>query len=341
MPANLLSRAAILMALLVVLVIGSWELYLRYTGVALSYDNGKELWADKRAMVYAPADKATVFIGSSRIKFDLDIDTWEKVTGRKAIQLAVEGTSPVPALEDFGNDPKFKGKLVVDVMEGLFFSPGGAGNGKDQRENIAYYKSRTPAQRASFVLDHALESRFVFLDNEFLSVNAVLDKLNIPNRPGVAAFPIFPIEFSSCSFDRQNKMADKFLTDTSLQHQVQNIWVFIMKAGMMAPHDGPSPVPGILQKVKNAVDKIRARGGEVVFVRTPCSGPMREGENHAFPRAALWDVLLATTHCPGIYYSDYPATDHFVCPEWSHLRPSDAVLYTKALIGELPKSFVE
>jgi hypothetical protein len=25
----------------------------------------------------------------------------------------------------------------------------------------------------------------------------------------------------------------------------------------------------------------------------------------------------------------------FICPEWSHLKPSDAVLYTKALIGHL------
>lgn len=327
------------MALLVVVVIGSWELYLRHTGVTISYDNGKELWADKRAMVYE--SNATVFIGSSRIKYDLDIDTWAKVTGRKAIQLAVEGTSPVPALEDFGNDARFKGKLVVDVTEGLFFSPGGAGNGNDQRENIAYYKSRTPAQRASFILNHALESGFVFLDRDFLSINAELDKLRIPNRPGVFVFPNFPKAFSYCSFDRQDKMADKFLTDTSLQHQVQQNWVFVMTMGKMASHDGPSPVPGILQSVKKAVDKIKARGGEVVFVRTPCSGPMREGEEHAFPRAKLWDALLATTHCPGIYYSDYPATAHFVCPEWSHLKPTDAVLYTQALITELPKSFVE
>ena len=76
MPEKSLWRAAILMLVLVVLVIGGWELYLRSSGVTISYDNGKELWADKRAMVYEPADKATVFLGSSRIKYDLDIPTW-------------------------------------------------------------------------------------------------------------------------------------------------------------------------------------------------------------------------------------------------------------------------
>jgi len=341
MPENSLSRAGILMLLLVVVVIGSWEFYLRHTGVTISYDNGKELWADKRAMVYEPSDKATVFIGSSRIKFDLDIDTWTKMTGRHAIQLATEGSSPVPVLEDLGNDPRFKGKLVVDVTEGLFFSPAGEGGGI-QGKNITYYKSRTPAQKASFVLNHWLESGFVFLDRDFLSVNAELEKLKIPDRPGIGyEHPPLPMEFGRCNFDRQNKMMDKFLTDTSLQRQVTNFWVFSMKSGKMAPSKGPDPVPGIMQSVKNSVDKIRARGGDVVFIRTPSSGPMWGGEQHVFPRAKLWEPLLATTHSQGVFFADYPATDHFICPEWSHLKPSDAVIYTKALITELPKSFVE
>jgi len=339
MPANPLSRAALLMVLLVVAVIGGWELYLRHTGVIISYDNGKELWADKRAMVYEP--KATVFIGSSRIKYDLDIRTWEKTTGRHAIQLAVEGTTPVPTLIDLGNDPQFKGKLVVDVTELLFFAPPHPGNGKDQRENIAYYRSRTPAQRASFELNHALESGFVFLDRDFLSVNAELDKLPIPNRPGVFFFPIFPKEFANVSFNRQDIMDDKFVTDTSLQHRVQNIWVFVMNMSKNAPHDGPNPVPGIMQAAKDAVDKIRARGGDVVFIRTPCSGDMGEGEVHAFPREKLWDPLLAMTRCKGFHFKDNPATDHFICPEWSHLKPTDAVLYTNALVAELPAPFVQ
>jgi len=100
MSPNNLSKAAILALLLIVVVIGGWEVYLRNKGVTISYDNGKELWADKRAMVYEPSDKTTVFIGSSRIKYDLDIDTWQKITGRHAVQLAIEGSSPMPILTD-------------------------------------------------------------------------------------------------------------------------------------------------------------------------------------------------------------------------------------------------
>ena len=40
----------------------------------------------------------------------------------KIIQLAIEGNSPLPVLEDLAADENFKGNLVVDVTEGLFFS---------------------------------------------------------------------------------------------------------------------------------------------------------------------------------------------------------------------------
>jgi hypothetical protein len=88
----------------------------------------------------------------------------------------------------------------------------------------------------------------------------------------------------------------------------------------------------ILISVKSLTDKIRARGGQVLFVRTPSSGPAKEGEGKGFPKEKYWDRLLTFTGCPGIYYSDYPAIANFVCPEWSHLKPADAVIYTKNLI---------
>jgi hypothetical protein len=338
MPEKTLSRAAILMALLVLAVIGSWELYLRSTRIPLDYDDGKDLWSDKRAKIYDPPEKTTVFIGSSRIKFDLDIDTWQKITGREAVQLSVVGSTPMPTLRDLGNDPNFKGKLVVDVTEPLFFVNDSAEVQKPD-QYIAYYKHRTPAQKASFALDHLLESHFLFLDQMSFSLNAELDKWKLPNRPGVFVFPDFPDDFGRVTFERQSYMTDRFVADTSLQHQVQNVWLFLMNMARNAPPPKEDPVPIVLRSVQNAVNKIRARGGEVVFIRTPSSGPFLMGEQHAFPRSKIWDLLLATTHSTGFYYSDNPATAHFICPEWSHLKPSDAVLYTKALISELPPSF--
>lgn len=336
MPVQPLAKTAVLTLFIVSVSVISWELYLRNKGVLKAYDDGPALWADKRAQVYEPPGKATVFIGSSRIKYDLDIGTWQTITGEKAIQLAEEGSSPMLVLEDLANDEKFRGKLIIDITEPLFFSPF-APRDEETIKNINFYKDRTPAQRAGFVLNSFLESNFIFLDKDFLSLNAMLDELQVPSRKGVFTFPLFPIDFDRPNFDRQARMSPKFLADTNLQNQVKGVWSFFAEMGKGMPSLPDAAITGILNRAKASTDKIKARGGQVVFVRTPSSGPMGVGENMGFPREKFWNRLLSVTECPGIHFMDYPAIAHFVCPEWSHLGSRDAVVFTGHLIDILEK----
>jgi len=328
-------KAGLFTLFLLLAFIICWESYLRSKGLPISYDDGAILWSDKRAMVYKPSDKATVFIGASRNKFDLDIPTWKKLTGEQAIQLAMEGESPLPILDDLAADKKFKGKLVIDVTEGLFFtnSPYSTTNPK---KNIEHYKKQTPTEKFSFLLNHGLESQLVFLDRDFFSLTAFLNGLPVKNRPGVFKEPHFPLEFGRVSFDRQDIMMDKFLTDTNLQNQVTGNWKFFASLNKEPPASGHI-LDSFFVVVKNDCDKIKARGGHVLFVRTPSSGWYWEGESKAFPREKYWDRLLSFTGCPGIHFKDYPAIDHFECPEWSHLKPSDAVVFTENFVQILEK----
>ena len=117
-----LAKAGIMTLILVAASLASWEFYLRSSGLTIAYDDDEGLWADKRDKVYGPADKTTVFIGSSRNKYDVDIPTWKKLTGDDVIQLSCVGSTPIPVLDNLANDKNFKGKLVVDVTEILFFS---------------------------------------------------------------------------------------------------------------------------------------------------------------------------------------------------------------------------
>ena len=328
-------RKAGLLALFISLIaLISWEVHLRNQKVPISYDDNEALWANKRQQVYEPSTTSTVFIGSSRIKYDLDIPTWEALTGNHAIQLANVGSSPRPVLDDLANDPNFKGKLVVDVTELVFFRDPGGGNDELTAKKIAYAKKITPTQRFSFQVDHVLESRFVFLNQDFFSLNPMMDNLPIPPRPDVFSFPLFPFQFDCVRFNRQSFMTPEFVADTNLRNQVTAIWMFLAKMNS-GPPASAGKLDSIFQSIKTDVDKIKSRGGDVLFVRTPSSGPFRQAEIHGFPREAYWDRILSTTGCKGIYFEDYPATAHFICPEWSHLSPDDAVLYTKALVTEM------
>ncbi len=325
-----LKKTVVLMLMLVLAFIVSWEIYLRNSGSDHAFDEGGPLWSHQRGFLSELIDKSTVFIGSSRINFDLDSDTWFSVTGDHPIQLACAGASPLPILNDLAEDADFNGKLIIDVTEILFFnlSPYTTENPK---KYIKYYHDITPTQKASFRLNKPLENTFVFLDKDNYSLNTMLDKLQVKSRPGVFMFPIFPRDFERTRFDRQCYMTPAFVTDTNQHNQVRAIWQILAFADPTPPITG-APLDSLLETVKTAIDKIKARGGKVIFVRTPSSGPFWAGEQQGYPREKYWDKLLTYTHTEGIHFMDDPATNHYFCPEFSHLTPSDAIDYTKQFI---------
>jgi hypothetical protein len=281
--------------------------------------------------VYEPKDKATVFIGSSRIKYDIDIATWEDMTGDKAIQLADVGSSPLPALYNLADDEDFKGKLVIDVTEFLFFNKAPFVY-KTPAENIAYYKKETPSQKFGFLISEALESKFAFIDKEEYSLNGLLTSIKVKNRENVYEFPDFPAGFTPVTLERQSFMTDELVNNPNQIKQVTAVWGMLGEMMSKEPPITDAAVDSIISSVKQATDKIKARGGEVIFTRTPSSGPLLAMEKAGFPRERFWNKILAATQCEGIHFEDFPALANFQCPEDSHLSVSQAREYTAALI---------
>jgi hypothetical protein len=330
MQASNFIKAGLLAICISIIAAISWEIHLRHTGMDTSYDDNSALWAYTRSKVYEPKDRSTVFIGSSRIKFDLDIPTWEQLTGDHDVQLACVGSSPAPVLRDLANDPNFKGRLIIDVTEEIFLSTSSFDD-EGPNKRVEYFHKITPTQKASFQIDRVLESSFAFLDQDNYSFNALLPLMHLPQRPGVFPDVIFPPEFDRTTLQRQSYMTPRFLGDTSLQNKVKAIWAFFEKMNPEPPATGKK-LDSVIQLIKTNVDKIQKRGGEVLFVRTPSSGQVWIDEQKYYPRAVYWDKLLAATGCRGIYYKDYPAIAQFECPESSHLSPEQAIVFTKNLI---------
>ena len=101
----------------------AWELRVRAWGYVPALNDTTDLWAQQREKV---KPDSIVIIGDSRILFDTDLGQWEKLTGRRPIQLALPSANPRPFLHEMALDEHFSGLLVVGLAEISYFRHGDA-----------------------------------------------------------------------------------------------------------------------------------------------------------------------------------------------------------------------
>ncbi|MEX0331965.1 MAG: hypothetical protein AB3N64_11130 [Puniceicoccaceae bacterium] len=322
----------LLTALLVLGFMIFWETYWRLEGYEPQLEETAELWARLRGQAATGSADEVVYTGSSRIAFDFDQDVWQQYFGGpRPIALPKIGTNPRPFLADMANDPGFRGLLIVGVTEGLFFSPDEAPPAGEARIYLEHRENRSISARTDYLLSIPVQSAFASINKEDLSLAALIRSrwLDLPDRQGAYLMPDYPPFIGAIGPDRRIKMWHKCERDPELQRKVQQIWMPWFQLG--PPLGGP-PLEAIFDSVRQDVEKIRSRGGEVVFLRLPSTGELRKVEKERWPRQVYWDRLLRETGAPGIHFEDYDGLKGFDCPEWSHLSRVDAVIYTRNLV---------
>ena len=320
-------------------LLGGWEAYWRAYGVHPSIANTFGLWAQQRRRIDAGERNATVLLGASRVFFDIQLPVWERVAGRRPIQLAIEGTSPLPFLEDLADDPLFTGQVLVGVAPDVFFS------GYQYRGGVlAYVRRESPSQRIGQWLSMRLiEPRIAFDDRDY-ALEVVLARQPWPARPGKRWFTEVR-KLADSESDRNTHLWSKVGDDLVYREMARNIW----REGFVPSDDDPTPEEAAqaereqIESAAKAVAKLRARGVQVLFVRMPSTGEYLAYENKMFPRARTWDVLLARSGAPGIHFEDYPElrpdVEGYYLPEWSHMTRADGERFTAALCRIIQRDF--
>jgi hypothetical protein len=87
-----------------------------------------------------------------------------------------------------------------------------------------------------------------------------------------------------------------------------------------------------LAQMQRWADAIEARGGQVIWLRLPSSGAVRELEQARWPRQTYWDRLARRNPSFSIHCDDHPTLSGFTCPDGSHLDGPAADRFTRALI---------
>jgi len=314
----------------------AWELYWRDFGAVPGYRNSDGQWAQQRRRIDEGEGDRTVLLGASRVLFDVQLPVWERITGERPIQLAMEGTTPLPMLEDLADDADFTGRVLIGVAPDVFFS-GFAYRG----EVLPYYRAETPSQRSGNWLSMSLlEPYFAFYEPDF-ALATVLARQAWPLRPGMRASTQVR-KLSNADADRNTRMWDKLVEDPAYRELAQLIWAQDFGGplpGMDTPEGKRKAIDTQIAKAAAAIAKLQARGVPVLFLRPPSNGAYYAFEQKYLPRAETWDRLLQGTGTPGIHFEDYPELQDYDLPEWSHLSASEADRFTAALVPIIQREY--
>jgi hypothetical protein len=259
-----------------------------------------------------------VLIGASRIQLDLNTKVFTQITGIEPIQLAINGEVPIIPLRHFAYDASFRGVLISDMNEEWVWTETEA-EGRRPTAWIKAYETRTWSTEVEQRLRGLTQGLFVFRLPDIAPYN-VWKAFQGGSWPFPSYITMLP--------DR-SVLADYTKLDPALLRQKNEMY----KTMSRTPPWSPEEYRKRARAVGALVAPLIERGGKVIFIRFPTSGPLWEMEEQRWsPRKDYWDVLAAESRAITIHFKDYPTLANFHCLDGSHLDYRDAIPFTKALV---------
>ena len=310
----------------VLLAIAAWEWRMR-TLELLPGDiqDSASFWAEQRRRVNTENIEVAI-VGDSRILFDTDFNRFEALTGVRPLQLALAGTNARPFLQSLAADPQFKGLALVGISEPSYFRKEAGLHG----DALERYRFESPAQRVSFLLYRRLSYVLGFLDREY-RLSILLLRLDSGIRPGTGGLYLEPWKFFTTGEQRQTAIWSRVETDAYLNGHARAFWARLFRA----PPISAETIEMTQKETRAAVAVIRARGGDVIFLRPPSRGPVRTNEERIAPLDRVWRPLLAAASVRGLHFEDDPVARRLFLPELSHLSRACSVVYTDSYVRRL------
>lgn len=303
-------------------VLLAWEWHYRSIGVTADVIDSQQLWSLQRDRANGlPPPRSVVFLGASRTVYGLDPKVWrDRLPQHKPLMLAVNGHYPAATLRDLAFDDDFHGLVICDIDSyGLL-----PAHREMQQPWIDYRRTRW---NANWVIHRALLTgwqRHSVLANPDVGLWATARRLRSGQALGLPYSRNFANRAGEMLFDRVDTAALAAYFDSEVDPKIARF-----------PAPGPAQFLADLAPVEDWVQRIRARGGDVVFVTLPVQGRLPDMEGRYMPRADYWDAFA---HRPGIralHYADVPALRAIPLPDHSHVRAQDRATLTLALIDAL------
>lgn len=311
--------------------------------VPLPQDDAK-LWSYHRRRVEREGNNSIVLIGTSKMQRGFDQNKFAELTGRKSIQLAIVGQSPIPILQNLAEEEAFKGVVICDFSEFIVYQSEMFPNSFNiPNEWIKTYQE----SKTSDDFEFRLRTYSTYLiANPTLGANLPDALKNVITGKAFEKKTIDKMQggVQPTYFDRSLIFnLDDYLTQEEKNEIIEKNRIVPIKAmeEMIEKYPPqPSKFLEIVHKIEGYVEKIQARGGKVIIVNFPLSGELEKLNDIAFPKKDFWDVFTKQSSARTIHYKDYPQLQ-FECSDGSHLDAKDTPQFTEALVEiirkDLPK----
>jgi len=333
-------------ALLGAVAIGGQEAWLAARGFVPTVVDSASTWAHQRARASELGHDALILVGSSRMQLDVDLDELQHLTGRPAVQLAIDGSSFVPILADLAADERVTGTVIVDYQDHV------VGDLHLQDGSAAYLSEWHRMESRGSVLNFTTAEKWLdgrmhdhmrsFADgaSPFDSLTLrLLDRqatpqylVTLPDRERRADYSRVAMPQFYYSRAMRNAGINKIPPVTSWQalNEAISAHIAAMPVSDMPAFDGNAGI------VSGYVRQIERRGGQVIFVMFPRSGLVRAADEKMFPKERYWSRFLGVVRAPALDYRDVPEMVALICPDGSHLDARDQQTFTKALVTAVP-----
>ena len=311
--------------LLVVTVVGGWELLVRDAGLGPDYVDNKVLWADTRHKLNKAGDDAIVLLGASRMQRAVDVNTMNDRFGRPVFQLSVEGSSYLPLLENLAVDPRITGTVVVSIAPAFTFNRllSQLDEGR-QSLYLEYYGNQSYARRFEQQVTLFLQGRVAFR-----ALRARLSTI-IPQLIETGTMP---------SRDHKTIFRDRVvhMNYDLLPVQPTDDGIVALYLENVEPYS-EAEFERVVEYIATIARMLKQKGVDVYFVRLPSAGAVRNLENEFFPRERFWGVLEKNVDATFVHYADYPELEGFVSKDGSHIDSAHIVEFTEQLNDVLARS---
>lgn len=305
--------------LLMLLFVLAWEIFWRLQGFTPALEDSPALWAFNRARIRSGDPEQVVMTGASRMQLGIDLDVFDRnFPGPKPVQLAIDASSPNHVLYHLAENESFEGVLICSVWH-WFYRPGSESQWDRSAEYIQFYRNVTPADFSELFIAG------LFRESLTLPYTG-LNPLNIYRKIREGKRPRPP--YQVIRWDRYRP------ADYSLAEDLDSIRrkrLRSMERILSSEEISREELIANLDKIERAVEKIQGRGGRVVFVYLPISGPVRDLEEKIYPRSRYWDLWASRSKATFVNFEDYPSLSGFDCPDYSHLDYRQAAEFSESL----------